>query len=189
MTLKHAIGALLIGITGTAFAQTYNIDPDHTYPSFEADHMGISIWRGKFTKTRGTVTLDRAAKTGWMEIVIDANSVDFGHAQMNKHARDKEFFNVKEFPTVTYMGKSIKFDGDTPVAVEGELTMLGVTRPVALTITKFKCIMHPFYKREVCGADVTAEFKRTDFGMNAGVPQYAAPEVKLAIQVEALAAN
>jgi len=188
MHVKHLIAALLAASAASAFAQTYNIEPNHTYPSFEADHLGISLWRGKFNKTSGTVTLDRASKTGTVDITIDANSIDFGHAKMNDHAKSKDMFNVEQFPTITYKGKSMKFDGDRPVSVDGELTMLGVTKPVTLTINKFKCIEHPMFKREVCGADASAEFKRTDFGLNYGTPRFA-PEVKLAIQVEALKAD
>jgi polyisoprenoid-binding protein YceI len=188
MQLKHILAALLAISATSAFADTYNIEPNHTYPSFEADHMGISVWRGKFTKTSGTVNLDRAAKNGTVDITIDANSIDFGHAKLNEHAKTKDMFNVAQFPTITYKGKSVKFDGDKPVAVEGDLTMLGVTKPVTLIIDKFKCIQHPMLKREVCGADATAEFKRTEFGLNYGTPMFA-PEVKLAIQVEALKAN
>ncbi|WP_420476776.1 YceI family protein [Noviherbaspirillum sp. ST9] len=188
MQIKHIIAAVLAVSASSAFAQTYNIEPNHTFPSFEADHLGISVWRGKFTKTSGVVKLDRAAKTGTMDIAIDANTIDFGHAKMNEHAKSKDMFNVEQFPTITYKGKSMKFDGDKPVSVEGELTMLGVTKPVSLTIGKFKCIEHPMFKREVCGADATAEFKRTDFGLSYGTPRFA-PEVKLAIQVEALKAD
>ena len=180
------LAALLATFAGTAFAaDTYTIDPSHTYPSFEADHMGVSVWRGKFTKTSGTVTLDRTAKTGSLDIVIDANSLDFGHAKMNEHAKGPDMFNVEKYPTATYKAKSFKFDGDKPIAVDGELTMLGVTKPVTLKINKFVCIMHPMLKREVCGGDASAEFKRTDFGLSYGTPRFA-PEVKLAIQMEAV---
>jgi polyisoprenoid-binding protein YceI len=189
MQIKHLAAAVAALVSTAAFAQTYNIDPSHTYPSFEADHMGISVWRGKFNKTSGTVALDRAAKTGTLDIAIDAASLDFGHAKMNEHAKGKDMFDVEKFPTITYKGKAIKFDGDKPVAVEGEMTMLGVTRPVNLTINKFKCIMHPMLKREVCGADASAEFKRTDFGLDYGVPMGFSPDVKLAIQVEAVKAD
>jgi polyisoprenoid-binding protein YceI len=188
MKLKQLIAALAVLTAGSAFAQTYNIDPSHTYPSFEADHMGISFWRGKFNKTSGTVVLDRANKTGTLDINIDSSSVDFGHEKMNEHAKGEKLFNVAQHPTITYKGKAIKFDGDTPVAVEGELTMLGVTKPVPLKISKFKCIEHPMLKREVCGADASAEFKRSDFGMDYGLPRFS-PEVKLAIQVEAVKAD
>lgn len=185
MKLQILIATVLAASTASAVAATYNIDPSHTYPSFEADHMGLSVWRGKFDKTSGTVTLDRAAKTGAMDITIDAGSIDFGFEKMNTHAKSPDMFNVDKFPTVTYKSKSFKFNGDNLVSVDGELTMLGVTKPVTLTVNKFKCIMHPRFKREVCGADATAEFKRTDFGLNYAIPTFA-PEVKLAIQVEAI---
>lgn len=188
MKIVKLIAAALLISTAPAFAQTYNIESNHTYPSFEADHMGISLWRGKFNKTSGKIVLDRAAKTGTVDITIDASSLDFGHEKMNEHAKGKDMFNVAQFPTATYKGTSIKFNGDTPVAVIGELTMLGVTKPVTLTINKFKCIEHPFFKKEACGADASAEFKRTDFGLNYGTPRFA-PEVKLAIQVEAIKAD
>ena len=188
MNMKHLIAACLAAAAATAAVaapDTYMIESNHTYPSFEADHMGVSVWRGKFTKTSGTVTLDRAAKTGSLDIVIDANSLDFGHAKMNEHAKGPDMFNVEKYPTVTYKAKAFTFDGDKPIAVDGELTLLGVTKPVTLKINKFVCIMHPMLKREVCGGDASAEFKRTDFGLSYGTPRFA-PEVKLQIQVEAI---
>lgn len=186
MKFSPLLIALLATASGmAAAADTYTIDPGHTYPSFEADHMGVSFWRGKFEKTSGTVTLDRAAKTGALDIAIDASSIDFGHAKMNEHAKGPDMFNVAKYPTITYTAKSFKFDGDNPVEIDGELTLLGVTKPVVLKMNRFKCIMHPMLKREVCGGDASAEFKRTDFGLSYGVPRFA-PEVKLQIQVEAV---
>ncbi|WP_395006178.1 YceI family protein [Undibacterium sp.] len=189
MQLSKFFAIALFAVAAPSFAQTYKIDSSHTYPSFEADHKGISFWRGKFTKTEGTITLDRAGKTGTMTITIDANSVDFGMQKMNDHAKNKDMFNVPQFPTITYVGKSMKFDGDKLVAVEGELTMLGVTKPVTLTVNKFKCIQDGMTKAEICGADASAEFKRTDFGMNYAVNWGFSTDVKLAIQVEAVKVN
>ena len=189
MNLKYLLVAFVSFIAAnTALAQTYQIEPGHTYPSFEADHLGISFWRGKFLKTAGKVVLDRAAKTGSVEITIDASSIDFGHTKMNEHARGKDMFNVEKFPTVTYKSTALKFDGDKLTAVEGDMTLLGVTKPMKLTISHFKCIMHPMLKREVCGADAHASFDRSDYGLNYGIPRFA-PEVKLAIQVEAVKAD
>jgi polyisoprenoid-binding protein YceI len=186
MKLKHLIVAAIAASAVSAFAaDTYTIDPNHTYPSFEADHMGVSVLRGKFTKTSGSIVLDRAAKTGSLDIAIDPASLDFGHAKLNVHAKGPDMFDVAKFPTASYKSTSIKFNGDTPVSVDGELTLHGVTKPVTLNINKFKCIMHPMLKREVCGADASAEFKRSDFGISYGVPMMA-PEVKLAIEVEAV---
>ncbi len=186
---KLLLSVTLLVLASAASSQTYNIEPGHTYPSFEADHMGISFWRGKFTKTSGKVVLDRGSKTGGsMDIVIDASTIDFGHQKMNEHARGKDMFNIEKFPTVTYKSSALKFEGDKLVAVEGEMTMLGVTKPMSLKVNQFKCIMHPMLKREVCGADASASFDRSDYGLNYALPRFS-PEVKLAIQVEAIKAD
>jgi polyisoprenoid-binding protein YceI len=186
MKLQLLIAALMTACAAPAFAaDTYTIDPKHTYPSFEADHKGLSILRGKFTRNSGTITLDRAAKTGSMDITVDASSIDFGLEALNNHVKSADGFDVAKFPTAVYKGKSIKFNGDTPVSVDGELTMHGVTRPLSLTINKFKCMEHPMLKKEICGADASAEFKRTDYGITIGGPSFA-PEVRLQIEVEAI---
>ena len=180
--------ALMIS-TSTVHAQTYNIDPGHTYPSFEADHLGLSFWRGKFTKTTGKVVLDRGSSTGGsIEITIDASSIDFGHAKMNENARGKDMFNVEQFPIVTYKSRALKFEGEKLVAVEGDMTLLGVTKPMPLKVSHFKCMMHPMLKREVCGVDASARFDRSDYGLSYGVPRFS-PEVKLQIQAEAVRAD
>lgn len=181
------VSALLAaGLSASALAAPvkYIIEPGHTYPSFKAPHMGISFWRGKFNKSSGAVTLDREAKSGTVDIVIDAASVDFGHDKMNEHAMNEDFFNVPQYPTITYKGK-IKFEGDEPDQVDGELTLLGVTKPVKLDIKSFKCIQHPMLKREVCGADAKGEFNRADFGMKKAADG-ALGKVEVQIQVEAL---
>ena len=183
-----APAALLLALSAPAFADVehYSIDISHTYASFEAPHIaGISNWRGKFDRTQsGTITLDRKAKTGTVDIVIDATSIDFGLDKMNEHAKSADFFDVAKYPTATYKSDSIKFDGDTPVEVDGQLTLHGVTKPVTLKINSFKCITHPMLKVPYCGADASAEFDRADFGMDYGA-KMAPTWVKLQIQVEA----
>lgn len=179
-----ATAASLWAATAAAAPVTYTIEPGHTYPSFEAPHMGISWWRGKFNKSSGSVVLDEAAKTGTVDISIDINSIDFGHDKMNEHAKSDDFFNAAKYPTATYKG-TIKYEDGKPGAVDGQLTLLGVTKPVKLEIDSFKCIQHPMLKKEVCGADAEGEFNRGDFGMT----KYADGDlgkVKLRIQVEAL---
>lgn len=188
MKLKNLSIALLAAVlaTGAQAADTYKIDPSHTYPSFEADHFGgLSVWRGKFNKTEGSIVLDRAAKNGNVDIVIDTSTIDFGNDKLNEHAKKPEMFDTAKFPTATYKGKLV-FKGDVPTSVDGQLTLHGVTKPVTLNIDKFKCIQHPMLKREVCGADATATFNRSDFGIAYGTQMGFNPEVKLAIQVEAV---
>jgi polyisoprenoid-binding protein YceI len=164
----------------------YRIDPMHTYASFEAPHVGaISHWRGKFDRTKGgEIVLDRAARTGSVEVTIDAASVDFGLEKLNEHVRSKDFLDVANFPTATYKG-TIQFTGDTPTSVNGELTLHGVTKPVTLAIDSLKCVPDLMLKIERCGADATAQIDRGDFGVKYGIP-VTGSDVKLQIQVEGL---
>ncbi|NIA55700.1 polyisoprenoid-binding protein [Massilia sp. TW-1] len=186
MKLKHLALLAAVFASSAAFADVYKVDSGHTFPSFEADHFGgLSNWRGKFDKTDGTIVLDRANKTGTVDINIDATSLDFGHTKLNEHAKGPDMFDVTKYPTANYKGKLV-FKGDVPTSVDGELTLHGVTKPVTLHISQFKCIQHPMLKREVCGADASATFNRADFGVDYGVKMGFKPEVKLAIQVEAV---
>ena len=173
---------LLFCGAAAAAEESFRIDSDHTYPSFEFSHMGISVWRGKFDKTSGTVTLDREAKTGAVEIRVESSSVNFGHRTMNEVALSEEWLNAERFPLMRYRG-AIVFEGDKPVAVDGQLSLLAVTKPVRLRIDSFNCMIHPLLRREVCGADAEAEFNRADFGMK----QYSQGEMMhLRIQVEGM---
>jgi polyisoprenoid-binding protein YceI len=168
---------------------TYKIDPAHTFPSFEADHMGISVWRGKFNTNSGSVTVDKAAATGSVDISIDTASIDFGHDALNAWAAGKEFFDTAKFGPARYKGKLSNFVNGAPTQVTGELTLHGITRPVNLQLALFKCVMHPMLKRELCGADAMGTIKRDDFGLDAGKDYGFKMEVALRIQVEAVAAE
>lgn len=176
--------SLAVALPALASAANYTIDPEHTYPSLEMSHMGLSIWRGKFNKTTGKITLDRAAKTGSADIQIDVASIDFGHDKMNEHAVAEDWLNVQKFPTMTYKG-TLKFKGDMPVSVDGQLTMRGVTKPVQLKINSFKCMPHMMLKIEVCGADAEGVLNRADFGMTK-YSEGEAGKIYMRIQVEAL---
>jgi polyisoprenoid-binding protein YceI len=177
---------LLLAGAATAAPLHYTLDPDHTYPSFEADHMGISTWRGKFDHSQGKVELDRAAGTGSLEVGIALDSIDFGQAALNEWARGKDFFDVAHHPRAVYKGRLTGFVDGAPTRVEGSLTLHGVTRPVTLRIERFKCIPHPVLKREYCGADAFGSFDRSAFGLDAGKNYGFDMQVALRIQVEAL---
>ena len=185
---KILLAGVIAGVSfpSVAAPDNYTIDPTHTYPSIEFSHMGLSVWRGKFNKTSGKVTLDRAAKSGTVEVTIDISSINFGLAAMDEKARSDDFFNADKFPTATYRGK-LKFVGDQPKSVEGQITIMEVTRPVPLSINLFNCVPHPMLKKEVCGADAEGELNWSDFGMK--MSQYGrgdAGKVHLRIQVEAI---
>jgi len=178
--------AALASASAFAVPVTYVIDPSHTYPSFEADHMGgLSIWRGKFTDTTGKVVYDKDAKSGSLDITVNMNSVDFGMAKMDEHAKSADIFDVSKYPTATFAGKFSKFNGAMPTEAEGTLTLHGVTKPVTLAINSFMCKPNPRTKKEVCGADASTTFNRADFGVSFGETYGFKMGVKLQIQVEA----
>ncbi len=181
-----AAALTLLGMPAFAANEIYQIDPTHTYPSLEFPHMGISIWRGKFDETSGTIVIDRAARTGSVEITVKTASINFGLAAMDDKARSEDFFDVAKYPTGTYKG-TISFDGDKPKSINGEITLLGVTRPLTLTINSASCITHPFYKKEVCGADAQGELNWSQFGMKMSkFGEGDAGKLTLRIQVEAM---
>lgn len=188
--MKQLLPAVLLTLvaTGTATAApvTYDIDPEHTYPSFEADHMGVSLWRGKFNKTTGKMTLDKAAAAGTVDVAVDLASVDFGHDKMNEAAKGADFFDVAKHPQATYKGRFEGFRNGVPSRLVGDLTLHGVTSPVELKINSFKCIPHPLHKRELCGADALGTFDREQFGLNAGKDYGFKMDVTLRVQVEAV---
>jgi polyisoprenoid-binding protein YceI len=183
--LAVACGAL----AGAAVAApvTYNIDPMHTYPTFEADHMGgMSFWRGKINSSSGKIMVDKAAGTGSVEVTMDMKTIDFGIDALNNHAQTADLFDTTKFPTATYTGKLVKFQNGAPTEVEGTLTLHGVSKPVTLKINTFMCKEHPMQKKEFCGADASASINRDDFGVDFGKQMGFKMAVTLRISVEAL---
>jgi polyisoprenoid-binding protein YceI len=182
------VAALCSSLFAQAAPVTYEIDPQHTYPSFEADHLGgVSVWRGKFEKSAGQVVMDREAGNGGLDIVVEMDSVDFGLAQMNAVAKGQEIFDVERFPQARFRGQLEGFANGAPMRAVGELTLHGITRPLTLEIRSFKCVPHPLFKRELCGADAYGTLQRDQFGLDAGKNWGFRMEVGLRIQVEALA--
>jgi polyisoprenoid-binding protein YceI len=165
---------------------TYQIDPSHTYPSFAADHFGgMSTWRGKFDQTTGTIVLDRAKNTGTVDIVVDTTSINFGMPKLDEHAKTGDMFDVGKYPTATFKGTLVDFTNGAPTRAQGQFTLHGVTRPLDLHITSFKCMTYPD-KKEHCGANATATINRADYGISYGDKYGFNMDVKLDIQVEAV---
>ena len=191
--------SLLAPLAAPAAPQNYVIDPVHSFPSFTVGHYGMSTIRGRFDEMHGRITLDTAARTGSVDIQIKAATVNTGDARhepgsfaaknygpraRDEHLRSPDFFNVAEFPEITFKSTRLNFAGDAVESIEGNLTIAGVTRPVKLRVTAFKCGPNPFTKKPMCGADLEGAIKRTDFGLKYGVPAIS-DDVKLEIGVEA----
>jgi polyisoprenoid-binding protein YceI len=190
--MKTALAASMLSLAaGYAVADpvTYQIDPSHTYPSFETDHFaGMSVWRGKFDHTSGTIVLDKAKSTGTVDVTVDATSIDFGMPKLNEHTQSAEMLDVAKYPTATYKGTLVNFKDGAPTQIDGQFTLHGVTRPLTLTIRTFKCMTYPD-KKEHCGADASGSFNRADYGISYGDKYGFKMDVKLAIQVEGARAN
>jgi polyisoprenoid-binding protein YceI len=191
--MNYAALCALLGITGLASASpvAYTIDPNHTHPEFEADHLGgVSIWRGLFKRTSGTIILDAAAQTGTLDVAIDVASVEFGNDKLNEEAVNSAappIFEVRKYPTAYYKGTLGGFINGSPTTVAGSLTLHGITKPVALRIDSFKCVVDlPATQKHVCGADAVGTFNRADFGITIGQRYGFKMDVTLHIQVEAI---
>jgi polyisoprenoid-binding protein YceI len=163
---------------------SYTIDPTHTWPMFEVNHLGYSTQRGRFNKSSGKITLDVAAKQGSVDIIIDTESLDMGFAKWDEHMKGEEFFNVTQYPSIRFISDKLIFDGDKVVGAEGKFTLLGTTRPLTLRVEKFHCAPFPLTRKMHCGADISATISRTQFGMTKFVPMVG-DEVKLFSPIEA----
>jgi polyisoprenoid-binding protein YceI len=169
-----------------AQANTYAIDPTHTFATYEIGHFGTSTNRGRFDRKEGSVTFDRAAKTGKVDITIDLASVNTGVEPLNKHLQSKDFFNVADFPSARFVGDKFSFKGDKVSAVSGTLTMRGKTVPLTLKASNFNCYTNPMLKREVCGGDFETTLKRSQWGVDYGLEFGFPDDVRLLVQVEAI---
>ena len=184
LNFRLAVAALAALVAVPAIAQeTYVIDPVHSQPQWVATHIGFSNQHGNFGKATGKIVLDRAAKKGSIDVSIDATSIRTYSDRLDQIVKGERFFNVEKFPTMTYKSTALVFDGDNVVGANGEFTMLGVTRPVALKMTTFKCGPHPFNKKPMCGGEATATIKRSEFGMKAALGA-ASDDVRILIAFE-----
>ena len=187
-----AFAALAVALPMAAVAapESYTIDPTHSFVHYEVEHLGVSMQRGRFDRTSGKFTLDRAAKTGGVELSIESGSISSGDnvkgsrpRTLDDHLKTADFFNAAEFPRVTFKSTGVKFAGDNPSEVAGTLTLLGVSKPVTLKVERWVCKENPMSKKPMCGGNATTTIKRSDWGMKYGVPAIG-DEVRLWMSVE-----
>jgi polyisoprenoid-binding protein YceI len=186
-----AAAVLALPLAAAATPETYQIDEHHSFPNFTIDHLGFSTIFGRFNKSSGSFTVDFQAKTGSVEMTIDTASVDTGDHERDgrprtrdEHLRSADFFNVAEFPRMTFKSTGVKFNGDAVSEIDGQITMAGVTKPLTLKLERWKCGAHPFTKKAMCGGNAVGTLKRSEFGVKYGVPAIG-DEVKLNISFEA----
>ena len=184
---RNALAAALAfaALPALAEVESFTIDPRHTFPAYEIGHFGYSIQRGRFNRTQGKITVDTEARTGSVEVAIETASVSTGVDKLDEHLRKEDFFDSERFPQMTFKSTDFTFDGARVRQARGTLTINGISKPVTLEVTHFKCAIHPLLLRKVCGADMTANIKRSDFGMKYALPMLA-DEVLLRVNVEAI---
>ena len=187
---KTMIASILMSVPLVSFAaaESFTIDPAHTYPHFKISHLGFSTMQGRFNKTSGTLTVDKAGETGSVDITIDATSVDTGFKKRDDHLRSPDFLSAAEFPEITYQSSKVKINADNSAVVEGTLTIMGTSKSVTLDVSKMQCGIHPMDPKKqkyVCGFDATAKIKRSDFGINYGLPAIG-DDMALSFEVEAV---
>jgi polyisoprenoid-binding protein YceI len=185
--LSIATLVTLVGFASVASAEsaTYAVEPTHTFVTWEAKHFGVSTSRGRFDKKSGSITIDKTAKTGKAEIMIDMKSINTGVAPFDGHLRSDDFFAAEKFPEAKFVSTSFKFEGDKVTEVAGNLTLRGITKPATLKASGFGCYDHPRLKREVCGGDFETNIVRSEYDMKYGLPGIP-DNIRLLIQVEAV---
>lgn len=181
----YVFGMMILSTTAFAAPETYVIDNAHTFPRFEYNHLGYSTQVNRFDKTKGKIVLDRVAKTGSVNVEIDAKSINTGLPIFNAHLQAEDYFDTAKYPVITFKSDTVKFEGDKVVSVDGDLTIKGVTKPVTLNVTSFNCKPHPMNKKDACGANATTKIKRSDFNAGKGAPAVS-DEVILTIPIEAI---
>jgi polyisoprenoid-binding protein YceI len=176
---RLTLGALALAfpLAAAAQAENYTLDPYHTFPHFSLDYVGYATFFGRFDKTAGKFSIDRAAKKASLELAVETASVTTGDNERgarprtrDEHLRSADFFNVAEFPRMTYKSSNVKFSGDSPEEIEGQLTLLGVSKPLTLKVDRFVCKAHPIYKKPACGGNASGTLRRSDYGMKTFVP-------------------
>lgn len=187
LTRLTLAAATIITLSGTAFAapETFILDNNHSFPRFSYNHFGLSTQLSRFNKTSGKIVLDKQARTGSVDITIDMKSVDTGSTVFNGHIQGEDFLDTEKYPTATFKSTKVLFEGDKPVAVEGNLTIKGVSKPVTLTLKSFLLMPHPMMKKDAIGANATTKISRTAFGAGKYAPNVG-DEVTIDIAVEAI---
>ena len=175
----------ILSSTAVAQPETYTIDNTHTYPRFSYSHFGFSTQLSRFDKTTGTITLDKEAKTGTVNVTIDTTSVSTGLPLFDEHIQGVDFLDTAHYPTAVFTSNNVHFNQEGIASVDGTLTLKGISKPVTLSVTSFQCIRHPILNKDACGANATTIVKRTAFNMGKYAPNVS-DDVTITLSIEAV---
>jgi polyisoprenoid-binding protein YceI len=179
--------ALVLASTAAFAADPYVIDPSHTQVEFSYTHFGFSHITGRFDKVEGVFLFDAKDPTkSSIQVNIPIASISTGVADLDKDLRTDAFFDADKFPLATFQSGKVTSAGPNKLAVSGDLTIHGITKPLILDVTVNKIGTHPMRGVAAAGFDATATVKRSDFGISKYVPNDS-DEVTLHITMEASA--
>lgn len=186
VTAVAIAAAAILGSIGNAAADNYVLDVDHTNVLFFVNHLGFSTMEGEFDDVQGSFVFDKddLSKSS-VKVTIQAASVDTDVTALDDHLRGPDFFDVKQFPEITFKSRDIEKTGDNMGKITGDLSMHGVTRSVTLDVKFNREGEHPSTKKHVAGFSATASLTRSDFGIVYGTP-YIGDQVDIRIEVEGL---
>jgi len=183
---KPIVIAFLAAISAAANAapEEFVLDSDHTFPTFEVRHLGIATQRGRFNRTTGRIFLDLAAATATVDISIDARSVTTGSDTLDKLLHGKDYFAVDNHPSITYTASNAPLVEGRQSTIDGQLTFLGITKPVQLKVLNYACTRRPLGALR-CGVDLATTIRRSEFGMTTML-SFVGDEVTVLVQAEAV---
>ncbi|HSB25217.1 MAG TPA: YceI family protein [Burkholderiaceae bacterium] len=182
----RALALALTALAATARAEPvrYRFDPTHTFVHFELQHFGTSTIRGRIGPLNGEAVLDRAARTGRVQVEIDPSLASTGVAVLDARLKEGDMLAVQAYPRAYLVAERVEFDGAGRVtALRGELTLRGVSQPLTLTALRFNCYTSPLFNREVCGGEFEGHINRSSVGITHSLP-FVSDTVRLLVQVE-----
>ncbi|GBC97931.1 Protein YceI [bacterium HR17] len=184
---RRCIGSILVSLIAAvtvAAAETYEVDPAHSFVLFRCRNVaqaGAVFVYGRFTDIKGTLIVDKDPAKSSVTITVNADSLDTGVPDRDKHLKSPDFLNTKQFPTITFKSQRIQAIGKNRYRVTGNLTLHGVTRPITVTVTKVGEGKN-FKGMQVIGFETTFVIRRSQFGMK-GLMNIAADEVTLTVAI------
>lgn len=177
---------LLMPAKAYADVESYNFDTAHTQILFFVNHLGFSMSQGEFHAYDGSFVFDRSEpEKSSVDIAIETSSIDMDDEKWDAHMKSADFFNVEKFPTMTFKSTNIEVTGENTANITGDLTVLGVTKPITLDVVHNKSGVHPFNGHYIAGFSGAVNIKRSDFGMSYGLPGVA-DEVQIRLEVEGI---
>ncbi len=183
-----ALAAALLAPAALAAPATYKLDPSHTTIGFLVDHIGYAKTFGLFRELEGEFEFDPEARTlGDVRVSVDAASVFTNDDRRDEHVRNKDFLHVESHPEILFVASGGEVTGENTGTVTGDLTILGVTKPITLEVTLNKIGEYPFgHEKETVGVSARGTVVRSEYGMTYALGGLVGDEVDLIIEFEAI---